>query len=85
MVLGGGDAERYLTGARIVEALRRSETIQIDGRGLAAHQIEALLGVHEDEAAEVCRLLVGEGYAIELATKGGTPYWRYADPDEENE
>lgn len=75
-------AEKYLTGARVVEMLRRAEVIEVDGPGMAAHQLEAVLDVDEDEAAAVCRLLVGEGYAAEYQTPGGTPYWRYRDPGE---
>lgn len=74
---------QYLTGARIVETLRRAEDIDLDGPGLAAHQVEAILGVDEDEAAEVLRLLAHEGYATEHATENGTPFWRYAEVDEE--
>lgn len=77
--IGSDDDERYIIGARIVEALRRAELIEIDGPGLAAHQIEAVLGIDEDEATKVCRLLVVEGYAIEYPTANGTPFWRFRD------
>jgi hypothetical protein len=77
------DAEKYMAGARIVETLRRAERIELDGPGLAAHQFSAILAIDEQVVTTVCRLLVGEGYAIEHVTPGrGTPFWRYRDPGE---
>lgn len=79
------DDERYMTGARVLRALQQAETIEIDGPGLAAHQVETIIDIPESEATHVCRLLVAEGLATEHATsKTKTPYWRFHTEEEED-